>query len=61
MCNCENLNCDHGESACKKASHSTGAYRLLYVGRVCMECYYKALPEFRNPDGAQRRKLIEKD
>jgi hypothetical protein len=58
-CNCENLNCEHGEEPCSNRAHSSGAYRLLYVGKVCSFCYYRANPEYRVLDGGQRRKLIE--
>lgn len=59
-CNCENLECEHGESQCSNYVHPSGAYKLLYVGGCCMACYYKMPAQYRNPDGANRRKVIEK-
>jgi hypothetical protein len=37
-CNCENLNCDHGEAPCKSPA---GKRKAMYVGALCDRCASK--------------------
>lgn len=45
-CNCENINCPHGEKSCP---NDAGKKRVMYLGAVCDECYENMLPEYRLP------------
>lgn len=43
-CNCENSHCSHGLKPCP---NEAGDKKVMYVGRVCDECYEQMPEEFR--------------
>lgn len=57
-CNCENQDCGH-DDGCTNMTHPSGAYKVMYVGGVCMTCFYMMPKQYRIQDGANRRKIIE--